>query len=170
MPSEDLKKLKESSQDERSLTNPNGSTGRKGIPIEALISYRKRGLTLQEIGDLTGISKQSVSERLQSIDFDGLAQFRDGKDDVLEYHQRRVVNNLTDDDIKKMSGLQKLIGIKLTDEAIRTIRGQATEIIDHRIMVVDLNKAIEQLRQEQGLDAITVELGESIEVSECPKV
>ena len=50
----------------------------------------------------------------------------------------------------------------------RLIRGQATEIIDHRILTLDLNKAIEQLRQEQGIDTIDVDNSVDIPVHKCP--
>lgn len=148
--------------------HPESSTAPKGIPIEDLIEYRKKGLTLEEIATLTGCTKQTVHGRLQSIDLDGLTRFDSNKDTILTHHQRRVVNALTDEDIQKMSGLQKLIGIKLTDEAIRTIRGQATEIVDHRVMVLDLNKAIQAMRAEQAEDAITVDNSVDIVVDKCP--
>lgn len=111
----------------------------KNIPIEDLIEYRRKGLTLEEIGRLTNSSKQNVAKRLQDANLESLSAFRDNKDVILEYHQRRVSNALTDSDIQKMSGLQKLIGLKLTDEAIRTIRGQANEIVEVRSITASLD-------------------------------
>ena len=77
------------------MTNhPPANSAPKGIDIESLIDYRKRGLTLQEIATLTGCSKQSVHERLQLVDLDGLETFRKHKDATLEHKQRKIVKSL----------------------------------------------------------------------------
>ena len=171
MPLDDLKSLKNlpKKTPEQPPGHTKALTTNKGIPIEDIISYRAKGLTMEEIGALTGCTKQTVSERLKALNLDGLQRFDQGKDIILTHHQRRVVNALTDEDIQKMSGLQKLIGIKLTDEAIRTIRGQATEIIDHRVMVLDLSKAIKAMRVEQA--SVTEGEVEGIhDIVTCPPV
>ncbi len=144
------------------------STAHKDINVESLIAYRKKGLTLEEIASLTGCTKQTVDYHLKRIDFEGLDQFRDGKDIIFEHHQRRVVNSLTDDDIKSASMLQRVTAAAILQDKIQVIRGQATEIIDHRVMVLDLGKAIQAMRAEQGQDAITVDNPVDIVVDKCP--
>ena len=144
------------------------STAPKGIDIADLIAYRKKGLTLEEIGTLTGCTKQTVSERLQEANLEGLESFREHKDIVLEHQQREIVKSLTGAKIKDMSGLQLITGAAILQDKIQVIRGQATEIIDHRVLTLDLNKAIEQLRQEQGRDAIDVDSSVDIIVDKCP--
>ena len=130
-------------------THPPAKCAPKGIDIENLIDYRKRGLTLQEIATLTGCSKQSVHERLQLADLDGLEAFRKHKDIALEHKQRAIVKSLTDAKVKEMSGLQLITGAAILEDKVRAIRGQATEIIDHRHLVLDLSEAIKRLREEQ---------------------
>ena len=49
----------------------------------------------------------------------------------------------------------------------RLIRGQATEIHDVRVLTLDLNKAIEQLRQEQGSNT-TDQNEQIIDIPKCP--
>jgi transcriptional regulator with XRE-family HTH domain len=134
------------------------SSAPKYIPLEKLIEYRKKGLTLEEIGTLTGITKQSVSERLQSADLEGLAVFAEHKADVIEQKQRELVHSLTCDDHKKMSGLQKIIGLKVQEETIRLMRGQPTDIHETRNITIDLSKAYEAMRQSRGDADHTVDI------------
>ncbi len=155
MPLDELKDLK-------------ASTAPKGIDIADLIAYRKKGLTLEEIGTLTGCTKQTVSERLQEANLEGLESFREHKDIVLEHQQREIVKSLTGAKIKDMSGLQLITGAAILQDKIQVIRGQATEIIDHRIMVLDLNRAIEQLRAEQGAPTDVEEIPD-IQVVDAPE-
>jgi predicted transcriptional regulator len=115
-----------------------------------MIAYRKKGLTLQEIATLTGCTKQTVHYHMEQADLDGLESYAQHKADLIEIKQRELSKSLTSDDHKKMSGLQKIIGLKVQEETIRLMRGQATEIHDHNVLVCNVNKAIEQLRQEQG--------------------
>lgn len=121
----------------------------KGIEIESLIAYRKKGLTLQEIATLTGCTKQTVSERLQGADLEGLEIFREHKDKTLEHKQREIVKSLTGEKINSMSGLQAITAAAILQDKIMALRGQASQIVDHRHMVVSLDAAIEQLRAEQ---------------------
>jgi predicted DNA-binding protein YlxM (UPF0122 family) len=141
------------------------SSAPKYIPIETLIEYRKKGLTLEEIGTLTGITKQSVSERIRNADLEGLEQFNDHKDKVFEHKQREIVKSLTDAKVKEMSGLQLITGAAILQDKIMALRGQASTIIDHRHLTVDLNRAIEQLRNEQGNAPLPVD---NSDVIECP--
>ena len=126
------------------------NTAQKGIELEDLLYYKSKGLSSREIATLTGCSHVNVCERLKDANLDSLERYRDNKDVIIEHHQRRVSQSLTNDDIKKMSGLQKLIGIKLADEAIRTIRGQATDIHEIRSITTTL-KDIEERCQKAGI-------------------
>ena len=48
-----------------------------------------------------------------------------------------------------MSPGTAITAVAILEDKIRAIRGQATEIIEHRQLQVDLNKAIDQLRKAQ---------------------
>ena len=143
------------------------STAPKGIEIENLIDYRKRNLTLQEIATLTGCSKENVCQRLRDADLDGLETFREYKDVTLEHKQREIVKSLTDAKVKGMSGLQLITGAAILQDKIQVIRGLSSEIVDHRVLTLDLNKAIEQLRQEQGSNT-TDQNEQIIDIPKCP--
>jgi hypothetical protein len=128
---------------------PAKSSAPKYIPLADLIAYRKKGLTLQEIATLKGCATSSVAERLRQVDLEGLENFREQKDKVFEDTQREILKTLSPDRIKTMSPGTAVTAAAILEDKIRAIRGQATEIIEHRQLQVDLNKAIDQLRKAQ---------------------
>jgi hypothetical protein len=126
------------------------STAPKGIDIADLIEYRKKGLSLSEIATLTGCSRENVCVRLQHADLEGLDVYRDNKDKVFEHKQREISKTLTGDKLKGMSALQAITGMAILQDKIQAMRGQATEIIEHRNITIDLSKAYEAMRASQG--------------------
>jgi transcriptional regulator len=143
-------------------------TAPKGIDIEDILAYKKKGLSHSEIGKMVGCSEQNVSNRIQSLELESLENFRNHKDSVMESIQRSALKNIGDAELKSMNPLQRITAAAILQDKIQVIRGQATEIIDHRVMVVDLNRVCDQLRAEQGMDAITVEQSVDIVVDKCP--
>lgn len=131
-------------------TKPPANTAPKGIPIEDLIAYRAKGLSTTEIGKLTGCDHSNVARRLKEAELESLDRFQEHKDKVFEHTQRELVKSITGGDIKAMSGLQKITGAAILQDKIMAMRGQATQIIEHRSLVVDLNRVADQLRAEQG--------------------
>lgn len=87
------------------------STANKGIPMASILEYREQGLTLEEIGKLVGCSKQTVWERLEpyKASIEGLDAYKSRKSDVLQLKQSMLLDALTPDSIKEMSGYQ-LVG------------------------------------------------------------
>jgi hypothetical protein len=149
-------------------THPEES--KQDIPIEKLLDYRKRKLTYEEIATLTGLCRQTVSIRIKEADLDGLDVFSAQKDNVFEHKQQELVKNLTGEKIKGMSGLQIITGAAIFQDKIQAIRGQATEIIEHRSLVFDLNKAYEQLRASGNHGLVEVHDIEVINsLPECPQ-
>ena len=143
-------------------------TAPKGIAIEDLIEYRKKGLSTTEIGLLTGCDHSNVSRRLKEAELESLDNFRTNKDISFEHLQRRTLKNITDEEIKSTSMLQRVTAAAILQDKIQVIRGLSSEIVDHRVLTLDLNKAIEQLRQEQGIDTIDVDNSVDIPVHKCP--
>ena len=145
-------------------------TSPKGIDIEDILAYKKKGLSHSEIGKVVGCSEQNVSKRIQSMELESLSNFRDNKDHVFEHLQRKIVKSIGDGQLNSMSGLQLITGAAILQDKIQVIRGLSSEIVDHRVLTLDLNKAIEQLRQEQGIDdRVTNGQNEQIiDVPECP--
>jgi predicted DNA-binding protein YlxM (UPF0122 family) len=129
------------------LKNPPTNTTYKDIDIENLIAYRKRGLSLTEIAKIEGCSHQNVGERLKKANLEGLANFREYKDTKLEVVQRDIINSLHADDIKDMSGLQKITGAAILQDKIMALRGQSGIVVEHRHIIADLRDAQDRLRK-----------------------
>lgn len=94
------------------------------VDKEKAITLRKKGLTLREIGDLFDVSPAAIYKHVKGVG--ELAEFRDTKENVFEFHQARILNQLTGEDIKKMSGTQKVVAAAVLEDKIRLIRGQST--------------------------------------------
>jgi len=120
---------------------------RKNIPLEDIISYRAKGLSCDEVARLTGCSKQNVQQRLQEVDLEGLDKFKEHKDAVLEHTQRKLVNSLSASKLKDMSGLQLITGAAILQDKIQVIRGQASDIVEHRTINASLDEITERMRQ-----------------------
>ena len=129
--------------------HPPAGIGPKGIDITDLIDYRAKGLTMEEIGKLTGCSHANVSQRLAEAELESLDRFETHKAKGFEHLQRRAIKNITDEELKKASPASKVLMAGVLQDKIMALRGQATEIIDHRHLVLDLSEAIKRLREEQ---------------------
>lgn len=101
------------------------------IPTATLFEYRKKNLTYKEIGNLHGISKQAVHQRLQGA---GLADYSiqhyvNNRADILAWLQHRLLFSLTDDDLKKMAPDRRIWSMAVLYDKERLERGQSTEIL-----------------------------------------
>lgn len=96
---------------------------------EALRLRVNKNLSYREIGELMGVSGESVRKALKKVGGDHVDMrqaFQDTKANVLELLQLRIVKSIDDDDIKKMSTRDKLIGIGILHDKIRLERNQST--------------------------------------------
>ena len=118
----------------------------KYIPIEDLIEYSNKGLSGGEIAAIVGCSVTNVNARLKDADLKGLDRFRKNKDKVFEHKQREIVQSLSGHKLKGMSGLQLITGAAILEDKIRAIRGQATEVVDHRVLVADISAVMARLQ------------------------
>ena len=158
-----IKNLPEQPQEhKKALTAP------KGIDIADLLAYRKKGLSHAEIAKMVGCHPSNVGARLAEEELETLDNFRDNKDSVMESIQRKALKNIGDAEIKRLNPLQRITAAAILQDKIQVIRGLSSEIIDHRVLTLDLNKAIEQLRQEQGIDTIDVDNSVELVVDKCP--
>ena len=143
------------------------STGPKGIDITDLIEYRAKGLTMEEIGKLTGCSHANVSQRLAEAELESLDRFETHKAKGFEHLQRRALKHITDEELKKASPASKVLMAGVLQDKIMALRGQATQIVDHRHLVVDLDKAVERLRLETHNPVDNLDAND-INIIECP--
>ena len=129
---------------------------REVVPINTLIELRKKGLSYEQIGKIVNRSMQTVWERLQPYQdaIDGLQPFKEGRADLLAIHQSRLLNSLSEGDINKMSGLQKITGAAVLYDKERLERGQSTANVayqDQTRRLDELDKEIAALEAELGV-------------------
>jgi len=119
----------------------------KTIPIEDIIHYRSKGLSTREIGKLTNCTHSNVVQRLQNVNLEGLDRFRDNKDLIIEHKQREVIQGMTDAKIKESSLLQLATTAGIFEDKIRVIRGQATDVQEHRHVIASLSEIEARCKQ-----------------------
>ena len=120
----------------------------KKIPIEDIIHYKAKGLSHQEIANIIGCNKSNVTNRLKEANVESLNNYNKYKDVVFEHLQRRTINKVTDDEIKRMNPLQRVTAAAILEDKIRHIRGQATDIQDHKVLQINAIAAVKELRRQ----------------------
>lgn len=138
----------EQPQNEKSLTNPNGSTGPKNIPIERLLACRAKGLSQAETAKLVGCSIENVQKRTKDLNLETLEDFNATKVSMYDLVERRHLQKLVDGESKRP--MEDMTVSAIAGDKGRVIRGQATEIIEVRSLQVSLSAAIKAMRAEQG--------------------
>jgi len=103
----------------------------KGIPIEKIIEYRRKGLSTRKIAKLIGCGHTNIVKRLQAIaeDIDTLPQYKTHKADILTLTGKRILNHLTDAKLQKASAYQLTGMFGVINEHDRLERGQSTDNI-----------------------------------------
>lgn len=128
------------------------------VPTEYLIELRELGLLLSEIAELCGISESAVSKRLKAARTAnrGLEIFKSRRADILARVQHRLINSLTDSDIKSMSGYQRLVGMGILYDKERLERGQSTSNVSVQQIDAELSDIDKAIRETQAqLDELT---------------
>lgn len=131
---------------------------RKAVPVTRLLELREAGLTFEDIGQVVGLSKQAVWDRLKAIkvDFKGLAVFKDRRADILALVQQRLLYSLTDKDIKSMPGGSRILALCQLYDKERIERGQPGAYIQYSDFDVELETVNSEIKQ---LEAELADLG-----------
>jgi len=102
----------------------------KNIPIEELAHlYQDKGLSHEQIGKVVGCTASNVTKRLQVAGIASLRHFKANRGDIFAATQGRILNSITDKDIKSASLLQRLTAIGILYDKERIERGLSTENI-----------------------------------------
>ena len=109
------------------ITDEN-SNAAKDIPIELLIDYRSKGLTMTEIGKLLNCSHANVSQRLSALndDLDSLPKYKDNRADIMALKGRQALNSITQEKLQKASPSQAAMVYGVLYDKERLERDQAT--------------------------------------------
>lgn len=89
-----------------------------------------QGLSVTEISKHYGVTTGAISQLLKPLrdEIQGYLVFKRDPAALYEWQEYRILNSLTDDDIKKMGGYQKVGSSSLIRDKVRLERGQATSI------------------------------------------
>lgn len=122
--------------------NTKGNVGSHAvIPIEDIAKLKRKGLSHSQIGKILGCDKSNVTRRLQraGIDFEAVDDYKGLRADILASGQRKIVNAITDDDIKNASLLQKVtaVGI-LQDKELQILGKSGNDTADSISAMVEL--------------------------------
>ena len=110
----------------------------KYIPIQTLIHYAEKGLTLDDIGRIVNVTKSAISQRFTKARYtpDRLREFRESKAEIYEYVQERLINSLTPSDLRRMAPDRRIWSIAVLEDKIRLIRGQSTANVSSWMHIV----------------------------------
>ena len=109
------------------ITEPQ-TTANKNIPIELLIDYRSKGLTLTEIAKLVGCDHSNVSRRLNALieDIDSLPKYKQNRADIMALKGKQALNSITSEKLQKASPSQAAMVYGVLYDKERLERDQAT--------------------------------------------
>ena len=97
----------------------------KNIPIETLINLKiKKDLSCAQIGKIVGCCSQNVSQRLRAEGIRTLGAYRENKDYIFEHLQRKIINSIDENDIKKAPFGSRITASAILEDKIRDLRGQ----------------------------------------------
>ena len=131
---------------DKALTNPHGSTGPKGIPIERILALKAKGLSLNDMAKLLDCSDDNIKKRIKDLSIETLNDFNDHKASIYDIVERKHLNKLLDDDSKRP--MEDMTVAAIAGDKGRVIRGLATEVVDHRVLQIDALAAVKELRRQ----------------------
>ena len=106
-------------------------SGPKGIPIEAMIDLKRKGLSNVQIGELLGCHDSTVSKRLKNIsnDIDLTDRYIKHRPWIFAYEQNRIRQSITAADIAKAGLRDKMVSIGILHDHELKAAGLPTQII-----------------------------------------
>ena len=81
----------------------------KNIPIELLITLRKKKIPVNAIARICKCTPQNIRKRLAGKlqDIRMIDEYKNNRADILAYQQRRILKSISDDDINKAKLVEK---------------------------------------------------------------
>ena len=113
----------------------------KYTPIEKLIYYRSKGLSLREVGDMVGIKKQSVAEAFERHGIDTKPQqswLKDGLEGLLRWKVSVILNSLTAAELKAIPPSQRAI-----------IAGIFIDKLHDKIALMDTTESYDAIKDDE---------------------
>ena len=130
--------------------NPPGIS--RNIPIETIIELKTKGLLDKDVAKLLDCSQQNVSGRLKEWrkEVQGLETFKKNKADVLSVIQSKILNKLSEAEIKKATAYQKVGMFSLLYDKERLERGQT--VAETQPLVVFVGQSVKPPEAAPAID------------------
>jgi hypothetical protein len=96
--------------------------------IEEIADLRGKGVSLAQIARMRGVSRQAIAQTIKrhGIDAGEIESFRKARPAVLAAKQRLLLDGITTETVKKMSGRDKLVGFGILYDKERLELGEST--------------------------------------------
>lgn len=118
----------------------NAPKRQKDIPLESIIELRKKRLSTRAIAKLLDCDHSNIVRRLQGYKNEilGIESFKRNRSDIFAIVQARIINSITDDDIKKAPlGTKTLAVCQLYDkERLERGMGDASTAINNILITI----------------------------------
>jgi transcriptional regulator with XRE-family HTH domain len=91
------------------------------LSLAEIADLRAKGVSLEKIGRLAGVSKQAISQLIKrnGLDPEDVAVFKRDKSLLLHSKQKLLLDSLTQEEIKKMSGRDKVVSFGIVYDKTR---------------------------------------------------
>lgn len=120
----------------------------KEIPIESIIDFMSKDLTLSEVATLCNCTKQNIQQRLKAVAYNKIdfKNFKKRRVDVFAFIQSKLLNSIDLQEIKKMPVYHRIVSASILYDKERLAAGKSTENIN----IADLNLSMEELQKQAG--------------------
>jgi predicted transcriptional regulator len=135
------------------LPATNSDSAPKGIPLSKIVELDAKGISQSEIATLLGCSKQAISERLRGTNLVDLKDYRDNKPLHMVHLQQRLVDSLSDADLKSMSPYQRILTSAIVEDKFMPKQQQTPNVLAISVIVGEIDKRI----RKQDTQDIVVE-------------
>lgn len=114
----------------------------KSIPIESILEYRAKGLSMPDIAKLLGCSTVNIYNRLDRYEdyVAGLDSYRKNKSVILDLKQSMLLDNVNPESIKGMSVRDSVVSFGILYDKQALHEGRATSIVNYSDISNDISK------------------------------
>jgi len=109
--------------------------------LAEIMAYRGRGMSLSEIGRLTGRSKQAVSAlcKRHGLDPGEVQRFRKDRGAILAVKQKLLLDGITPESVKQMAPRDRTVSFGILFDKERLETGQSTVNLAAQFTKIDLS-------------------------------
>lgn len=137
----------------------------KNIPRERVLQLARKGVAQKDIAELTGCSKQNISQMLKRYgeDKEDLKRYKNNEANIYSYHKAKILSLIDYDKISidDARGLKDAaIALGIIDDKEQRKRGLATTIfsrVDYQSELKEVQKLQEEIEMLENRDTGTFE-------------